>query len=170
MLETLIALGSKPTWWRCWAITTRRCSTSAAADSIFWTTGFSMAATRRWPAMARAIRATLADPPGVHRPLCTLFETPWHFFVHANYRADTALDQLPREVLLWESLKRHVPGPHYSGKIAILGHTAQKSGDVLDLGHLRCIDTWCYGDGWLTAMDVQTGRVWQADKHGRLRK
>ena len=97
------------------------------------------------------------------------FETPRHFFVHANYRA-AALDRLPREVLIWESLKRHVPGPHPSGKTAIVGHTAQKNGEVLDLGHLRCIDTCCYGNGWLTALDVETGRLWQADKQGRLRK
>ncbi len=80
------------------------------------------------------------------------------------------LDQLPREVLLWESLKRHVPAPHISGKVAIVGHTAQKSGEVLDLGHLKCIDTWCYGDGWLTVLDVETGRLWQASKTGLLRK
>ena len=98
------------------------------------------------------------------------FETAAHFFVHANYRADLPLDRLSREVLLWESLKRHVPEAHVSGKTAILGHTAQKTGEVLDLGHLRCIDTWCYGEGWLTAMDVESGQVWQADKHGKLRK
>jgi serine/threonine protein phosphatase 1 len=98
------------------------------------------------------------------------FETERHFFVHANYRVDMALDALPREVLIWESLKRHVPGPHFSGKTAIVGHTAQKSGEILDLGHLKCIDTWCYGDGWLTALDVESGRRWQANKAGRLRK
>jgi serine/threonine protein phosphatase 1 len=97
-------------------------------------------------------------------------ETERHFFVHANYRADMPLDKLPREVLLWESLKRHVPGPHISGKTAIMGHTAQKTGDVLDLGHLKCIDTWCYGDGWLTALDVESGQLWQANKKGVLRK
>ena len=98
------------------------------------------------------------------------FETERHFFVHANYRADMPLDRLPREVLLWESLKRHLPGPHISGKTAIVGHTAQKSGEILDLGHLKCIDTWCYGEGWLTALDVETGRRWQADKQGVMRR
>jgi serine/threonine protein phosphatase 1 len=98
------------------------------------------------------------------------FETARHFFVHANYWRDTPLDETPSYVLLWESLKQYVPGPHVSGKTAILGHTAQKSGEVLDLGHLLCIDTWCYGDGWLTAIDVDSGRLWQADKHGRLRR
>jgi serine/threonine protein phosphatase 1 len=98
------------------------------------------------------------------------FDTEKHFFVHANYRADMPLDHLPREVLLWESLKRHVPGPHFSGKTAIIGHTAQKSGAMLDLGYLKCIDTWCYGDGCLTALDVETGQLWQANQQGRLRK
>ena len=99
-----------------------------------------------------------------------VFQTERHFFVHANYRSDRALDRLPREVLLWESLKRHLPRPHFSGKTAIVGHTAQKSGEILDLGHLKCIDTWCYGDGWLTALDVESGQVWQANKTGKLRK
>ena len=75
----------------------------------------------------------------------------------------------PTETLLWESLKVRQPGPHCSGKTAIVGHTSQKSGEILDLGHLKCIDTRCYGEGWLTAMDVESGQVWQADKNGRLR-
>ena len=97
------------------------------------------------------------------------FETARHFFVHANYRADVPLNWLPREVLLWESLKQYVPGPHVSGKTAIVGHTAQKNGEILDLGHLKCIDTWCYGDGWLTALDVESGQCWQVDKQGKAR-
>ncbi len=98
------------------------------------------------------------------------FQTEKHFFVHANYSADVPLEQMPREVVLWESLKRRLPPPHVSGKTAIVGHTAQKSGEVLDLGYLKCIDTWCYGDGWLTAMDVITGQLWQANKAGMPRK
>ena len=61
------------------------------------------------------------------------------------------------------------PPPHISGKTAILGHTAQKNDAILDLGHLKCIDTWIYGDGWLTAMDAPSGQVWQADQYGKLR-
>jgi serine/threonine protein phosphatase 1 len=98
------------------------------------------------------------------------FETARHFFVHANYWPDVPFDTLPREMLLWESLKRHLPGPHDSGKTAIVGHTAQKNGEILDLGHLKCIDTWCYGSGWLTALEVESGEFWQADKEGVLRK
>ena len=101
---------------------------------------------------------------------CRLFyETDLYFFVHGNYREDQPLDRQPRESLLWESLKRRQPGPHRSGKIAVVGHTAQKSGRILDLGYLKCIDTWCYGDGWLTALHLETGRCRQADKKGRIR-
>jgi serine/threonine protein phosphatase 1 len=102
---------------------------------------------------------------------CPLYyETPRHFFVHANYRSELPLAQQPRDVLLWESLKIHQPGPHASGKTAIVGHTSQKTGEILDLGHLLCIDTWCYGDGWLTALDVSEGRIWQANQKGEERK
>jgi serine/threonine protein phosphatase 1 len=97
------------------------------------------------------------------------FETAGHFFVHANYWPDTALDRMPREVLLWESLKRRIPAAHASGKTAIVGHTAQKKCEILNLGYLKCIDTWCYGDGWLTALDVESGQVWQTNKNGLLR-
>jgi serine/threonine protein phosphatase 1 len=101
---------------------------------------------------------------------CRLWhETDRHFFVHGNYLADTWLDRQPRVTLLWESLKTRQPGPHRSGKTAIVGHTSQKNGEILDLGYLKCIDTCCYGQGWLTALDVDSGRVWQADKAGGIR-
>ena len=82
---------------------------------------------------------------------------------------DGLADQ-PRETLLWESLKARQPGPHCSGKTAIMGHTSQKSGEILELGYAKCIDTRCYDQGWLTALDVESGQVWQADKRGERRK
>jgi serine/threonine protein phosphatase 1 len=101
---------------------------------------------------------------------CRLWhESDRHFFVHGNYLADAPLERQPRETLIWESLKLRQPGPHRSGKTAIVGHTAQKNGEILDLGYLKCIDTCCYGQGWLTALDVESGRVWQADKEGKIR-
>jgi serine/threonine protein phosphatase 1 len=101
---------------------------------------------------------------------CRLFhETARHFFVHGNYRAELPLEAQPTETLFWESLKVRQPGPHCSGKTAIVGHTSQKSGEILDLGYLKCIDTWCYGNGWLTALEVNSGQVWQADKNGVAR-
>jgi hypothetical protein len=31
------------------------------------------------------------------------------------------------------------------------------------------IDTFCHGGGWLTALEVGTGKVWQADEAGELK-
>jgi serine/threonine protein phosphatase 1 len=101
---------------------------------------------------------------------CRLFyETPKHFFVHGSYVAKLPLEAQPRETLLWESLKTRQPGPHRSGKTAIVGHTSQKSGKPLDLGYLKCIDTRCYETGWLTALDIESGHVWQANMSGGIR-
>ena len=70
----------------------------------------------------------------------------------------------------WHSLRQSVPGPHVSGKMAVVGHTSLKDGEILDLGHLVCIDTYCWGGGWLTAFDTTTGQMWQADREGRIRE
>lgn len=97
-------------------------------------------------------------------------ETERHIFIHATYNPRLPLTKQPPDVLRWNSLRESIPGPHRSGKVAIVGHTAQKNGEILDLGHLKCIDTYVYGDGWLTALDVHSGQVWQADKAGNLRQ
>jgi serine/threonine protein phosphatase 1 len=114
-----------------------------------------------------------ADVPAAHfeflRGCRLIYQSQRHFFVHGSYLADLPLTEQPRETLLWDSVKIRQPGPHVTGKIAVVGHASQRSGEILDLGYLKCIDTWCYGDGWLTAMDVETGQVWQADKSGRMR-
>ena len=96
------------------------------------------------------------------------FETETHFFVHANYRAELALDRQDDQTLRWLSLMDHLPGPHCSGKVAVLGHTPQH--EVLDLGQLVCLDTGCCDGGWLTSLDLATGRLWQADEQGQLRE
>lgn len=102
---------------------------------------------------------------------CRLFfETDRHFFQHGNYRPDRSLADQDRHDLLWLSLHDVVPGPHFSGKIAVVGHTAQINGEVLDLGHLVCIDTNCWQGGWLTAFDIESGQVWQVNERGQVRR
>ena len=96
------------------------------------------------------------------------FETAHHIFVHANYVADLPLDQQPEAVLLWTHLPRLRPAPHPSGKTVIVGHTPQSLGKILDWGYLMCIDTCCFGGGVLTALEVETKQVWQADAAGTL--
>ena len=89
------------------------------------------------------------------------YETDTHLFVHANYVANLPLDRQPKHSLRWEFLDEGLAMPHCSGKVAVLGHTEQRNGEVLDLGFLLCLDTYCYGGGWLTALEVTNGRVWQ---------
>jgi serine/threonine protein phosphatase 1 len=97
------------------------------------------------------------------------YETATHFFVHANYEADLSLDQQPDYLLFWEHLMLRTPPPHENGKVAIVGHTSQRTGNVLDGEYIICIDTYCHGGGWLTALDVVNGKKWQADLYGRMR-
>jgi len=92
-----------------------------------------------------------------------------HFFTHAAYAPKVPLEEQTADMLLWHSLHDLVPSPHLSGKIAVVGHTARKEGEILDLGHLICIDTFCYGGGWLTALDLYSGQSWQASKEGEMR-
>jgi serine/threonine protein phosphatase 1 len=97
-------------------------------------------------------------------------ETDTHIFVHANYFSDTPMEQQPVGMMRWESITDMTPGPHETGKTVIVGHASQKNGEILDLGHVKCIDTYCYGSGWLTALNVHTEQVWQADREGKLRR
>ena len=96
-------------------------------------------------------------------------ETPTHLFVHAGYIPELPLAEQPGLALRWRTTEPAAAAPHHSGKVAVVGHTPQRSGEVLDLGFLVCIDTNCARGGWLTALDVDAGRVWQADRAGRLR-
>jgi serine/threonine protein phosphatase 1 len=96
------------------------------------------------------------------------YETRTHLFVHANYRPYLPLIKQRGEMLRWRSLGDFLPGPHVSGKVAVVGHTPQTTGEVLNLGHLLCIDTCVQGGGWLTALDVTTGEIWQVDEQGQM--
>lgn len=97
-------------------------------------------------------------------------ETETHIFTHANYFPDIPMAEQDGSTLRWESLRDMTPGPHESGKTVILGHTSQKTGEILDLDHLKCIDTFCYGGGWLTALEVRTREVWQVNRDGNPRR
>ena len=72
-------------------------------------------------------------------------------------------------MLYWESLKADDWRPHEGGKTMICGHTAQKSGRPLVLDRAVCIDTWVYGNGWLTCLDVDLEVYWQANEQGQTR-
>lgn len=97
------------------------------------------------------------------------YETDTHFFIHANYDPYLPLAEQPDEIQFWTHIRDVVPEKHMSGKIAVVGHTPQPEGAITDLGHVKLIDTYCYGDQWLTALDVESGKYWQANNWGDFR-
>lgn len=112
-----------------------------------------------WRALDEAQWSFVAGLPAFH-------ETDGHFFIHANYAPNRPIDGQDSQTALWLPLEPP-PGPHFSGKTAIVGHTPQFDGDVLNLGHLVCIDTGCGLGGVLTAFEPASGRLWQVDERGR---
>ena len=120
----------------------------------------------------KAYGGTLDHVPAAHleflRECVKFHETETHIFVHANYIPNLPLEKQPEFVLFWEHLSQHFPAPHVSGKIAVLGHTPQRFNQIFRRDHLICIDTNCCGRGCLTALDVDSGQLWQADASGTL--
>jgi serine/threonine protein phosphatase 1 len=98
------------------------------------------------------------------------FETEHHFFVHANYLPYLPLEQQPDDCIFWQHIYEEIPAPHMNGKTAVVGHTPQSDGMVRNYGNVILLDTYCYGNQWLTALDVDTGKLWQANQMGQLRE
>jgi serine/threonine protein phosphatase 1 len=117
-------------------------------------------------------RDELARIPEEHveflRSCLPYYETNDHIFVHANYWPNRAMRDQSTNTLFWEVLKPELAAPHYSQRPVIVGHTPQPGHYILDLGFLKCIDTGCGFGGRLTAIDVYSGRVWQATEHGEI--
>ncbi len=111
----------------------------------------------------------ISDVPQAHREfldrLLRSHETATHFFIHANYAPNQEITQQDSVTALWRSLE-DLPRQHYSGRTAVVGHTPQPQGQVLDLGYLLCLDTGCGFGGYLTAMDVESHELWQVDEQG----
>lgn len=113
--------------------------------------------------------AALEDIPELHwnflKHRCVDWhETERHIFVHANLHPDWPLHEQASRDLHWEPLVANLHQPHISGKTMICGHTQQRSGKPLVLDRAICIDTWAYGNGWLTCLDVESGDWWQANE------
>lgn len=152
LLEALDDITARSRWLRCGGGETLR--------SYGWSPGPS--------------RSRLADwIPKHHREFLAgcrpYYETGTHFFVHAGYLPELPMDRQPGAALRWRVTDARSAIPHQSGKVAVVGHTPQQSGEMLDLGFLVCIDTNCARGGWLTALDTDTGQTWQADRAGKLR-
>ncbi|WP_182865194.1 metallophosphoesterase family protein [Rhodopirellula sp. JC639] len=90
-----------------------------------------------------------------------------HFFVHANAYPEMDLEEQPSYMLYWE--REAERAPHRSGRVMVCGHTPQRNGIPLDMGHAVCIDTAACRGGWLTCLDVDAGYCWQANEQGDMR-
>jgi serine/threonine protein phosphatase 1 len=98
------------------------------------------------------------------------YEDSENIFVHANYEWDADMDRQTEKASFWTHLNEHsIPSPHKSGKTVWVGHTPQRSGQILDLGHIVCLDTYGFRTGWVTAVEVTTRHMWQANEKGELR-
>ena len=99
--------------------------------------------------------------------LADYHETADEIFVHGAVDAAARMCDQREQTLLWERVNDQAP--HFSGKRVICGHTSQTSGWPLDKGFAVCIDTFCCGGGWLSALDATTDRVWQTNQAGQTR-
>lgn len=99
--------------------------------------------------------------------LLSYYECESHFFVHASADSNLALEDQTDPALYWR--RYNDPIQHCSGKVMVCGHTIQQSGLPASNEHSICIDTWAYGDGWLTCLDVASGRIWQSNEAGDRR-
>ena len=96
------------------------------------------------------------------------WETEGNIFVHANLEPGVALDRQQPEWLRWTHLSGYEV-PHPSGKRIVCGHTPQKNGFPLTLAGWACIDTYAWGAGWLTGLDVGSNEWFQANQAGEFR-
>lgn len=98
------------------------------------------------------------------------FETDRFLFLHASYYPNRPMPEQTGRTLRWEFVDPRRMAKHYSGKTAVVGHTTRTDGRVLDLGFLMMIDTGVSMGGWLTALEVSSGEIVQANKQGEVRK
>jgi serine/threonine protein phosphatase 1 len=95
------------------------------------------------------------------------WETEERIYVHAAVDPHLDLDEQPDYILFWQRFAN--PMIHKSGKAIVCGHTSQKSGLPALFNKGVCIDTWCYGGGWLTCFDPAKELFVQCRENGEQR-
>ena len=111
------------------------------------------------------------DVPGEHwdfiREAKWYHEVEDYILVHAGVEAEVPVDGQDQETYYYQRF--YSQEPHQSGKTVVCGHTIQ--GDLpTNLGYAVCLDTCAYGGGWLSALDLDTGRIWQTNEEGESRE
>lgn len=96
------------------------------------------------------------------------WETDAAICVHANLEPGVPLEQQLAHWLRWQRLTGR-ERPHPSGKRVICGHTPQPSGLPALLDGWVCLDTLAYAGLYLTALDLESGEIYQARQTGQSR-
>lgn len=97
------------------------------------------------------------------------WETETEIYVHANLEPGVDMDSQSAHSLRWQHLTGH-ESPHPSGRRVFCGHTPQSNG-LPFIGHGWVgIDTFAYGGMFLTAVDVESDEIYQANQAGNVRK
>ncbi|MEW4563211.1 hypothetical protein AB1K70_11835 [Bremerella sp. JC770] len=91
------------------------------------------------------------------------YETDHFVFPHANYSWYSNLPYQPTSLFRWTAIEEEPPKQHVSGKTFIVGHSP---GQIRDLGYCRCRDTGFSIGDILTAMEVNTRKIWQVTESG----
>ncbi|MES2792630.1 MAG: metallophosphoesterase family protein [Planctomycetota bacterium] len=115
---------------------------------------------------------SLANMPAEHvdflRSSIDYYETATEVFVHASLEPGVPLTEQHEKWLRWVRYTgRELPLP--TGQRVVCGHTPQATGLPARSRGWACIDTYVYGTGWLTGLDVLTDEFFQADQQGRYR-
>lgn len=97
------------------------------------------------------------------------WETDTEIYVHANLDVDVPLQEQMAQQLRWQHLTGY-ERPHPSGKRVFCGHTPQPNGIPRITDGWVCVDTYAYGGMYITAVDVATNEIFQANQTGHTRK
>jgi serine/threonine protein phosphatase 1 len=90
-----------------------------------------------------------------------------HILVHAGVEANVPVGEQGWETYYYQRF--HLQERHESGKTVVCGHSIQ--GDLpTNLGYAICLDTCAYGGGWLSGLDLDSGRIWQTNEKGKSRE
>jgi serine/threonine protein phosphatase 1 len=96
------------------------------------------------------------------------WETDKDIYVHANLEPGIPFETQDERILRWTHLTGRETA-HPSGRRVLCGHTPQPNGLPSIRDGWVCIDTYAYGGMYLTAVDVETNEMFQANQNGDTR-